>query len=73
MATLSDVPGEGRGAVFGLTVTMASMGWLLAGSVGAGLIATGGFAGLGIFCSAMALAGAGLALASTRGGARPLA
>jgi len=73
MATLSEVPGEVRGAVFGLTVTMASMGWLLAGSVGAGLIATGGFAGLGIFCSAMALAGAGLALASTRGGARPLA
>lgn len=70
MATLAEVPGEVRGAVFGLTVTMASMGWLLAGSVGAGLIATGGFAGLGIFCSAMALAGAGLALASTRGGAR---
>jgi hypothetical protein len=48
------------------------MGWLLAGSVGAGLVATGGFTGLGIFCSTMALAGAGLALASTRGGARPL-
>ena len=72
MATLSEVPGEVRGAVFGLTVTMASVGWLLAGSVGAGLVATRGFAGLGIFCSALALAGAGLALASTRGGARPV-
>ena len=72
MATLSEVPGEVRGAVFGLTVTMASVGWLLAGSVGAGLVATGGFAGLGIFCSVLALAGAGLALASTRGGARPV-
>jgi DHA1 family inner membrane transport protein len=71
MATLSEVPGEVRGAVFGLTVTMASVGWLLAGSVGAALVAAGGFARLGIFCSLLALAGAGLALASTRGGARP--
>lgn len=68
MATLAEVPGEVRGAVFGLTVTMASVGWLLAGSVGAALVATGGFAGLGIFCSLLALIGAGLALASTRGG-----
>jgi DHA1 family inner membrane transport protein len=66
MATLSEVPSEVRGAVFGLTVTMASVGWLLAGSVGAGLIAAGGFPALGIFCSVLALAGAGLALASTR-------
>ena len=71
MATLSEVPGEVRGAVFGLTVTMASVGWILAGSVGAALVAAGGFAGLGIFCSVLALAGAGLALASTRGGVRP--
>jgi predicted MFS family arabinose efflux permease len=71
MATLSEVPGEVRGAVFGLTVTMASVGWILAGSVGAALVATGGFAGLGIFCSVLALIGAMLALASTRGGVRP--
>ena len=67
MATLAEVPGEVRGAVFGLTVTMASVGWLLAGSVGAALVAAGGFAGLGIFCSLLALVGAGLALASTHG------
>jgi DHA1 family inner membrane transport protein len=70
MATLSEVPGEVRGAVFGLTVTMASVGWLLAGSVGAGLVAAGGFTGLGVFCSSMALAGSALALASTRGATR---
>jgi hypothetical protein len=46
---------------------MASVGWLLAGSVGAALVAAVGFAGLGIFCSLLALAGAGLALASTIG------
>jgi hypothetical protein len=65
IATMAEVPGEVRGAVFGLTVTMASVGWLLAGSVGAALVAAGGFAGLGIFCSLLALAGAVLALAST--------
>lgn len=70
IATLSEVPGEVRGAVFGLTVTIASVGWLLAGSVGAALVAAGGFTGLGIFCSILALAGAALALASTRGSAR---
>lgn len=71
IATMAEVPGEVRGAVFGLTVTMASVGWLLAGSVGAALVAAGGFAGLGIFCALLALAGAGLALVSTHGGARP--
>jgi len=71
MATLSEVPLEVRGAVFGLTVTMASVGWLLAGSAGAALVAAGGFAALGMFCSLLALIGAGLALASTRGGTRP--
>ena len=70
IATLGEVPGEVRGAVFGLTVTMASVGWLLAGSVGAALVAAGGFAGLGVFCAALALLGAGLALASTHGTAR---
>jgi DHA1 family inner membrane transport protein len=72
IATMAEVPGEVRGAVFGLTVTMASVGWLLAGSVGAALVAAGGFAGLGIFCTLLALAGAVLALASTHGGARPV-
>jgi DHA1 family inner membrane transport protein len=72
MAILSEVPGELRGAVFGLTVTMASIGWLLAGSVGAGLIASRGFVGLGLFCAVLAAVGAGLAFAGTRAGGRVL-
>jgi predicted MFS family arabinose efflux permease len=64
MATLGEMPKEVRGALFGLNVTTASLGWLLAGSTGGWLIASGGFTGLGAFCAAMALLGAVLALAS---------
>ena len=34
MATLAEVPSEIRSALFGLNITMASIGWLMAGSVG---------------------------------------
>lgn len=64
MATLAEVPAELRSALFGLNVTMASMGWLLAGSVGGWLIATRGFAGLGAFSTLVAALGCGLALFS---------
>jgi DHA1 family inner membrane transport protein len=64
MATLAEVPSELRSALFGLNITMASLGWLLAGSVGAGLIAVGGFAGLGAFCALVAALGCVLALYS---------
>jgi MFS transporter, DHA1 family, inner membrane transport protein len=64
MATLSDVPAQVRGALFGLNVTMASLGWLLAGSVGALLIAATGFAGIGLFCSALAVLGSLFAIIS---------
>jgi hypothetical protein len=47
---------------------MASMGWLLAGSVGGWLIAIGGFAGLGVFSALVAALGCALALFSA---ARP--
>lgn len=67
MATLADMPNEVRSALFGLNVTTASIGWLLAGSAGAWLIASGGFVGLGAFCAGMALLGATLALASAPG------
>ncbi|MFL6581898.1 MAG: MFS transporter [Burkholderiales bacterium] len=64
MATLAEVPSELRSALFGLNITMASLGWLLAGSVGAWLIAVGGFAGLGAFCALFAGLGCGFALFS---------
>jgi MFS transporter, DHA1 family, inner membrane transport protein len=64
MAVLSDMPSELRGALFGLNITMASMGWLLAGSAGAALLAAGGFSALGIFCALTASIGATLAVAS---------
>ena len=70
LATLSEVPSELRGALFGINVTMASLGWLLAGSLGGWLIATGGFTAVGVFCAAMAVAGACLALVSAAGRAR---
>jgi DHA1 family inner membrane transport protein len=70
MATLAEMPSEVRGALFGLNVTTASLGWLLAGSVGAWLVVAGGFTGLGAFCAAMALAGTLLALASVPGKTR---
>jgi predicted MFS family arabinose efflux permease len=70
MSVLSDMPSELRGALFGLNVTMASMGWLLAGSVGATLLAAGGFAALGIFSAIMGAIGAVLALASRAGASR---
>jgi hypothetical protein len=45
---------------------MASLGWLLAGSVGAALIAASGFVGVGAWCAGMALLGAAFALWSGR-------
>jgi DHA1 family inner membrane transport protein len=70
LATLSDVPSELRGALFGLNVTVASMGWLVAASVGAALIGLVGFSGLGLFCAVAALLGAALALVSAAHGPR---
>jgi DHA1 family inner membrane transport protein len=64
LATLAEVPSELRSTLFGLNITMASMGWLLAGSVGGWLISVSGFVGLGAFATAVAAIGCGLALFS---------
>ena len=64
MATLAEMPSEVRGALFGLNVTTASLGWLLAGSLGGWLIVAGGFNALGALCAGMAVAGTLLAVAS---------
>ncbi|MGH8630503.1 MAG: MFS transporter [Burkholderiales bacterium] len=68
MATLAEMPSELRSALFGLNITMASLGWLLAGSVGGWLIAVGGFAALGAFSAVVAALGCAVALFSA---ARP--
>jgi DHA1 family inner membrane transport protein len=68
MATLAEVPSEIRSTLFGLNITMASVGWLMAGSVGGSLIAAGGFSGLGMFAAGVAALGCALALYSA---ARP--
>jgi DHA1 family inner membrane transport protein len=64
MTTLAEMPSEVRGALFGLNVTTASLGWLLAGSLGGWLIVAGGFNALGALCAGMAVAGTLLAVAS---------
>lgn len=64
MATLAEVPPEVRSALFGLNITMASLGWLLAGSMGGWLISMGGFEALGWFSAAVAAVGCVLALYS---------
>ncbi len=71
MATLAEVPSELRSALFGLNITMASMGWLLAGSAGGWLIAVSGFVGLGVFCAVVAVLGCWLALFSAKKPALP--
>lgn len=64
MATLAEVPKEIRSALFGLNITMASVGWLMAGSVGATLLAIGGFEALGALAAGTAALGCVLALYS---------
>ena len=68
MATLSEVPSAARGAVLGLNVTMSSVGWLGAASLGGWLVATYGFASLGVLTAAASAAGALLAVAAWRVG-----
>jgi predicted MFS family arabinose efflux permease len=66
MAALSEVPGEVRGAVLGLNITMSSIGWLSAAALGGWLVAQYGFGSLGILTASAAGLGALLALAAWR-------
>jgi predicted MFS family arabinose efflux permease len=66
MAALSEVPGEVRGAVLGLNITMASIGWLSAAALGGWLVARYGFGSLGVLTASAAVLGALLALAAWR-------
>ena len=66
MATLSEVPGEVRGAILGLNITMSSVGWLGASGLGGWLVARHGFGSLGLLTASFALVGAGLAVVAWR-------
>jgi predicted MFS family arabinose efflux permease len=66
MATLSEVPGEVRGAVLGLNITMSSVGWLAASGLGGWLVARHGFGSLGVLTAAVALVGSLLAIVAWR-------
>ena len=64
LTALSEVSGEARGAVLGLNITGASVGWLVATSLGGPLILNSGYTGLGLFTATIGLLGAALALGS---------
>lgn len=66
LAALSDVPPDVRGAVLGLNVTTASVGWIAASALGGWLITRFGFGALGVFCALSGLAGAGAAVVAGR-------
>jgi predicted MFS family arabinose efflux permease len=66
MAALAQVPDEVRGAVLGLNVTAASLGWLSAAALGGIIIASGGFHGFGPLSFLLGAAGVGLALVGQR-------
>jgi predicted MFS family arabinose efflux permease len=59
MAALAEVPADVRGTVLGLNISVSSIGWLGAAALGGWLIEARGFAGLGAYGAALAVAGAG--------------
>jgi len=66
MAALANVPDEVRGAVLGLNVTSASVGWLGAAALGGWMMAQYGFAGFGPLAACVAVLGGALALFERR-------
>jgi len=63
LTSLSQVSEEARGAVLGLNITVASIGWLSATGLGGFVVSTAGFGGLGLVTSVLSLLGAALAVA----------
>jgi predicted MFS family arabinose efflux permease len=66
MASLSEVPAEVRGAILGLNVTMASVGWLGAAALGGWLVGRHGFGSLGVLMAGVSCAGTLLAVLASR-------
>jgi predicted MFS family arabinose efflux permease len=63
LTLLSHVSVEARGAVLGLNITFASIGWLTATVLGGYIVAVAGFGALGVLTLCCGLAGALLSLA----------
>ncbi len=72
VAVLSGVPSERRGALLGLNITCASLGWIAAAAIGGLLIEHFGVASLALFTGFMAVLGAALAFLSRRIARRPV-
>jgi predicted MFS family arabinose efflux permease len=66
MATFSEVPAELRGTILGLNISMSSVGWLGAATLGGWLVARYGFASLGVLTVGVAGTGALLAVIAWR-------
>jgi DHA1 family inner membrane transport protein len=66
MTSLAAVPDEVRGTVLGLNGSSASVGWIGAAALGAGMIGTVGFEGFGPLAAVLSLAGSAGALLSRR-------
>ncbi|MBV8407831.1 MAG: MFS transporter [Alphaproteobacteria bacterium] len=66
MTSLAAVPEEVRGTVLGLNGSSASVGWIGAAALGAGMIGTVGFEGFGPLAAVLSLVGAAGALLSRR-------
>ncbi len=66
MAAMAEVPEGVRGAVLGLNVTSASIGWLGAATLGGWMLGWTGFAGFGPLAAAVAAGGAAMALGGRR-------
>jgi predicted MFS family arabinose efflux permease len=62
LSVLSQVSNEGRGAVLGLNVTFASLGWLGATALGGAVIGVAGFGGLAVLTFGFGLLGGVLSL-----------
>jgi len=58
---ISEISHESRGAIMGLTITVAAVGWLIASAVGGWLVAGYGFGPLGLLAAASGLGSAALA------------
>lgn len=62
LTLLSHVSVEARGAVLGLNITFASIGWVAATALGGYVVAVAGFGGLGVLICVFGLTGAALSL-----------